>query len=76
VAARDRKGIYVTHDAAYIKVLQEVYSPELWKKRFNAVPPILCGSGYGLCNDSPHLGYMVKGENLSAEYLKRLTIDK
>ncbi|HWW86427.1 MAG TPA: TylF/MycF/NovP-related O-methyltransferase [Vicinamibacterales bacterium] len=69
-------GIYVTHDAAYIKVLQELHRATLWQEQFKSVPPILFGAGFGLCNDSPHLGYMVKGESLSSEYLKSLTIDK
>jgi hypothetical protein len=69
-------GIYVTHDTAYIKVLQELYSAKLWKEQFKSIPPILFGAGYGLCNDSPHIGYMVKGESLSSEYLKNLTMDK
>lgn len=70
------KGVYVTHDTAYIKVLQALYDPGLWRDTFRAVPPILFGAGYGLCNDSPHIGYMVKGESLSPDYLKSLTIDK
>jgi O-methyltransferase len=70
------KGLYVTHDTAFIKVLQELYSPDLWRHTFRSIPPILFGAGYGLCNASPHLGYMVKGEGLSPEYLKSLTIDK
>jgi len=69
-------GIFVTHDTAYIKVLQEFYNPKLWKEDFQSMPPILFGAGFGLCNASPHLGYMVKGESLSSEYLKSLTIDK
>lgn len=69
-------GIYVTHDTAYIKVLLELYNAKLWKDQFKSIPPILFGAGYGLCNDSPHIGYMVKGECLSSEYLKNLTIDK
>ncbi len=69
-------GVYVTHDAAYIKVLQEIYNPSLWRDTFQTMPPILFGAGYGLCNESPHLGYMVKGDDLSAAYLKSLTIDK
>ena len=70
------KGIYVTHDTAYIKVLQELYNPELWREEFKSIPPILFGAGYGLCNESPHLGYMVKGDSLTPDYLKSLTIDK
>ncbi len=69
-------GIYVTHDTSYIKVLQELYSATLWREQFKSIPPILFGAGYGLCNESPHIGYMVKGESLSSEYLKNLTIDK
>jgi O-methyltransferase len=69
-------GVYVTHDTSYIKVLQELYNPNLWREQFKGIPPILFGAGYGLCNDSPHIGYMVKGESLSPDYLKSLTIDK
>lgn len=68
-------GIYVTHDAAYIGVLLEMFSPERWRK-LGSAPPILFGAGYGLDNQSPHLGYMVKGEKVSADYLKALTINK
>ncbi len=59
-----------------IKVLQELYRPDLWRNTFKSIPPILFGAGYGLCDSSPHLGYMVKGDGLTAEYLKSLTIDK
>jgi hypothetical protein len=70
------KGVYVTHDTAYIKVLQELYKPEVWRNTFDAMPPILFGAGFGLCDASPHIGYMVKGDSLTAEYFKSLTIDK
>lgn len=70
------RDIFVTHDTAYIKVFQEFYDPELWKDKFQSIPPILFGAGFGLCNESPHLGHMVKGQSLSSEYLKSLTIDK
>jgi hypothetical protein len=70
------RGIFVTHDTAYIQVLREFYRPELWRDLFRAVPPILFGAGFGLCDAAPHLGYMVKGEGLTPEYLKSLTIDK
>ncbi len=72
----DDQGIFVTHDTAYIKVLQEFYRVELWRDKFKSIPPILFGAGFGLCNESPHIGYMVKGVNLTPDYLKRLTIDK
>ena len=70
------KGVFTTHDTAYIKVLQEFYKPKLWREEFKAIPPILFGAGFGIYDSSPHLGYMVKGEDLSPEYLKSLTIDK
>lgn len=70
------KGLFVTHDTAYIKVLQELLRRELWETELKAFPPILFGAGFGLCNDSPHLGYMVKGDDLSPDYLKQLTLDK
>jgi predicted O-methyltransferase YrrM len=69
-------GVYATHDAAYIKVLQKFYDSEIWTNQFKATPPILFGAGFGICNDSPHLGYMAKGNRLSPEYLKSLTLDK
>jgi O-methyltransferase len=69
-------GVYVTHDTAYIKVLQEFYSPDLWQDTFKTTPPILFGAGYGLSDSSPHLGYMVKGQGLSSEYLKSLTVSR
>lgn len=67
-------GIFVTHDTAYIKVLQQFYDREIWKA-LGEIPPILFGAGFGLCNESPHIGYMVKASQ-SPEYLKSLTIDK
>jgi hypothetical protein len=70
------RGVYASHDVAYIKVLQKFYDREIWLERFKTVPPILFGAGFGMYNDSPHLGFMVKGEELSPEYLKSLTIDK
>jgi hypothetical protein len=29
-----------------------------------------------VCDSAPHMGYFVKGKDLSAEYLKSLTVDK
>lgn len=68
-------GIYVTHDTAYIKVLQEICNLDYWRN-LDCPPTILFGAGYGLSNESPHLGYMVKGENVSSDYLKALTMNK
>lgn len=70
------QGVFVSHDAAYIKVLQQFHDPELWRNEFRAFPPIFFGAGFGIYDGSPHLGYMIKGESTSADYLKRLTLDK
>ena len=70
------QGVYVTHDTSYIKVLQALFDRRLWTETLHSMPPILFGAGYGLCNASPHIGYMVKGDALSPGYLKTLTIDK
>lgn len=70
------RGVYVTHDTAYIKVLLEIYNPKLWRDQFKSIPPVLFGAGFGVCNDSPHIGYMVKEESPNPDYLKSLTIDK
>jgi hypothetical protein len=36
-------GVFVTHDTAYLKVLQEFYNRDLWQNRFKEMPPILRG---------------------------------
>ncbi len=69
-------GIYVSHDAAWIKVLQNLHDPKLWREEFRSFPPIFFGAGFGIYDTSPHIGYFVKGEDLPAEYLKEITIDK
>lgn len=69
-------AIFVSHDAAYIKVLQALHDEDMWRNRFNSFPPIFFGAGYGVYNSSPHIGYFVKGKALAPEYLKRLTLDQ
>lgn len=69
-------SIYFTHDVAYIKVLQAILDRNLWRETIKEFPPILFGSGSGLCDYSPHLGFFIKGNTISAEYINSLTIDK
>ena len=69
-------SIYFTHDVAYIKVLQALLDGNLWREAIKEFPPILFGSGSGLCDSSPHLGFFIKGNAISAEYINSLTIDK
>ena len=49
---------------------------DLWLNQLKSFPPIFFGAGFGVCDQSPHLGYMVKGGDVSAEYLKNLTLEK
>ena len=68
-------AIYFSRDVALTKALQALYEPQLWRE-LAAVPPILFGGGYGLNDGSPHLGFMVKGSDISADYLDSLRIHK
>jgi len=69
-------GIYVSHDAAWIKVLQALHDRELWEDSFKSFPPIFFGAGFGIYDSSPHIGYFIKGEEVPTDYLKEITIDK
>ncbi len=68
-------AIYFSRDVALTKALQALYEPQLWRE-LDALPPILFGGGYGLKDGSPHLGFMVKGADILAEYLDSLRIYK
>ena len=68
-------AIYFSRDVALTKALQALYEPHLWRE-LDAVPPILFGGGYGLNDGSPHLGFMVKGDDIPGEYLHSLRIHK
>lgn len=69
-------GVYFTHDAAFIRVLQALLAEDLWREEFGEFPPILFGAGYGMGDTSPHLGFMVKGKAMTAEYINGLAIEK
>ncbi|MBN2190497.1 MAG: class I SAM-dependent methyltransferase [Candidatus Aureabacteria bacterium] len=68
-------GLYVSHDIAYLKVLDSILDKNLWESVFHEFPPVLFGAGFGLCDASPHMGFFVKGD-ISGEYIKSLMIDK
>ena len=68
-------AVYFSRDVALTKALQALYEPQLWQG-LDAFPPVVFGGGYGLNDGSPHLGYMVKGADISAEYLDSLRIYK
>jgi O-methyltransferase len=69
-------GIFFSHDTAFITVLQHLHDEKLWRDELKSFPPIFFGAGFGVCDLAPHLGYMVKGADVSAAYLKNLTLDK
>lgn len=70
------QAVYFSHDVAFITVMQHLLDENLWKNELKSFPPIFFGAGFGVCDLSPHLGYMVKGSGVSAEYLKSLTLNK
>jgi hypothetical protein len=70
-----RRGVFFSHDIAYIKVLQALADRELWQEVLREHPPIFFGAGYGLGDAAAHLGFAVKGE-LDPDYVKALTINK
>jgi len=69
-------GIYVSHDAAWVKVLKVLHDRKLWEEQFKSYPPIFYGAGFGIYDSSPHIGYFVAGEDVPDDYLKEITIDK
>ena len=70
------KGAYFSHDIAFIKALQVLTDQYLWAEVLHEPRPILFGAGFGLCDASPHLGFLVKGAQVAPEYVKSLTINK
>ncbi len=68
-------GVYVSHDIAYLKVLDAILDKNLWESVLLEFPPVLFGAGFGLCDSAPHMGFFVK-ENRDPVYIKGLTIDK
>lgn len=70
------RGVFFSHDVAYIKVLQELHDRRMWTDIFNSYPPIIFGAGFGYGEYSPHLGFMVKGTSATAEYINSLTLEK
>ncbi len=69
-------GIYFSHDIAFIKVLQALSDRNLWLDELGDFPPVLFGAGFGLGKSSPHLGFYVKGQSLSASYIKSLMLNE
>jgi O-methyltransferase len=69
-------GVFFSHDVTFFKVLQLFSDVDFWRKVLNTSPPILFGAGFGICDDSPHLGLCVKGRDLDPDYVSRLLLYK
>lgn len=70
------RGLYFSHDVAFVKVLQAILDRKLWLDTLSDFPPIFFGAGFGMVDGSPHLGFFVKGEGVTAEYINSITLEK
>ena len=68
-------GVFFSHDAAYVKVLQALMDRTLWRDVLKEHPPVLFGAGFGLGDAAAHLAFAIKGD-VDAEYIKSLTLNK
>ena len=69
-------GVLFSHDVTFLKVLRLFSDVDFWRKELGTSPPILFGAGFGICDDSPHLGFCVKGREGDAEYVSSLILYK
>lgn len=70
------QGVFVSHDVAFIKVMQALLDADLWASQLKCSPPIFFGAGFGMGDLAPHLGFAVKDNGVSASYVKELTLEK
>lgn len=70
------RGVFFMHDIGFIKLLQTIMDEKLWTEQFKEFPPIIFGAGYGMGDDAPYLGMMVRGREITAEYINSLTVFK
>lgn len=70
------QGVFVSHDVAFIKVMQTMLDPDLWATQLKCPPPIFFGAGFGMGDLAPHMGFAVKDDGGSAAYVKELTLEK
>jgi O-methyltransferase len=70
------KGVYFSHDVAFINVLKAILDRKLWLDELKEYPPILFGAGFGLGDSSPHLGFFVKGQEADTDYINSITLEK
>lgn len=69
-------GVLFSHDVTFFKVVQLFSDVDFWRKFLGTAPPILFGAGFGICDDSPHLGFCVKARSLDPDYVSRLLLYK
>jgi hypothetical protein len=68
-------GVFFTHDAAYVKVLQAFTDRVSWRDVLHEHPPIFFGAGFGLGDAAAHLGFAVNA-SFEPEYIKALALNK
>jgi len=69
-------GVFFSHDVTFFKVLRMFSDTVFWREVLGASPPIVFGAGFGICDDSPHLGFCVKARDLDPDYVSRLLLYK
>jgi O-methyltransferase len=69
-------GVFFSHDVSFLKVLRLFSDPVFWREVLGTSPPIVFGAGFGICDDSPHLGFCVKSRDFDPSYLSRLLLYK
>lgn len=69
-------GVLFSHDVSFYKVVRLFADAEFWRKHLGVSPPILFGAGFGICDDSPHLGFCLKGREGDADYVSSLILYK
>jgi O-methyltransferase len=69
-------GVFFSHDVTFLKVLRLFSDTVFWRDVLGTSPPIVFGAGFGICDDSPHLGFCVKARDLDPDYVSRLLLYK
>jgi hypothetical protein len=67
---------FFSHDVSFLKVVDSLQSPDLWRDVLHEHPATLYGAGFGMGDGAPYLGFMVKGPGATPEYVKSLLIIK
>jgi O-methyltransferase len=67
-------GIFFSHDVEFANALEVFADEKLWRDVLRWPMPLLLGAGYGLCDASPHVGFLLKTRRLTPEQLGPLAL--